>query len=599
VIWTDWKLVWFAGLACLGACSADEPAGEGRSDASTAEGVIGDARPNPVLPRADAATIAGGGAGDAGVGSRDAGAVVRGDAMAWSGARASDGPKSDTGVVEGDAAPGPRGSCYARCGAPELLAMEGPCACDVDCQMRGDCCADKHELCAVSERAPLCTLTGLELDSSMCGTDLGWTFEHEGKVEILFGDAYSASCGVPLLYDDAQGTMPRDRPVQLPTRGAGETLSCAGLITLDKQTRGSPPSFAPIRLFDNGTALSSSLLETPLTGFSDGTTAYMIGRRGNSIDDPLYIATRDAAAAPDVSPARTVYRVGARYHARQFKNPTAVTVREFDRASPAQHDWGPGGQTLFLFGRGDFAGPAARAVYLSQQRLPLLQPDGTLKFEPSYFAGFDGAVPRWSDEETQAVPVVAEDFAMTMQLEVSFVPALDKWIMLYGGDSADWINGEPSDQPRHGALHMRMADAPWGPWTRATPVFWREHAAAYLHCDAPAQPQPGMRAGCDFDDLPDDPAHSYDPGPWGSSMRDFPGCIGGDLEPSQPNFSAGGVLPCLGLQRGNLYAPNIIESWTADLAGDRGYAHAATVYFVVSTWMPYQVILASLTLHLP
>jgi hypothetical protein len=491
------------------------------------------------------------------------------------------------------------GSCYARCGAPELLRVEADCACDVDCQLRGDCCADKHELCAVTDRQPLCTLTGLARDASLCGTDLGWTFAHDGQNEILFGDAYDASCGVPLLHDDAQGTLPLVRPRQLPTRGQGEGLSCAGLLTLDKQTRGSPASFAPSRLFDDGSALSSSLSETPLTGFSDGSHAYLIARRGGSIDDPIYVAVRDPDAAPDVEPARTVYRVGARYDSPRFKNLTAATVKQFDPRAPEQHDYGPGGQTLFLFGRGDFAGQNARAVYLSQQRLPLQQPDGRFVFAPSYFAGLDGAVPRWTSDEREARPVLEQDFALSMQLEVSWVPALGRWIMLYGGDVADWIDASPSDQPRHGALHMRMADAPWGPWTRATPVFFREHAARFLHCDAPVDPRPGMRAGCDLDELPDDPAHSYDPGPWGNALRDFPGCISAVLTPSQPNFAAGGALPCLGAQRGNLYAPSIIDSWTVDLAGDRGYAHAATLYFVVSTWMPYQVILASLTLHLP
>ncbi|MDB4971776.1 MAG: hypothetical protein JWN48_117 [Myxococcaceae bacterium] len=492
-------------------------------------------------------------------------------------------------------------SCYGRCGLPELLVSEPGCSCDLDCVSRADCCADKHELCAVSARAPLCTLTGLALDSALCGTDLGWSFAHAGRVEVLFGDSYDATCTDPYPYDDAQGTLPHARPDALPTQllsaPATPPSACRALLALDKQSSGG--SFAPMRLFEDGKALSSWLGETPLTGFSDGEHAYVISRRGSSIADPLYVAVRDPSAAPDIAPARSVYRVGQRYVSSHFQNLTAATVARFDPAEPEAHDYGPGGGALFLFGRADFAGESSRSVYLSEQKLPLLESGGRFVWSPSYFAGLDAGQPRWSAREADAVPVLADDVERPQQFDVTWVPALGKWLMLYGGDVADWLDSTPNDQPRHGAIHMRMAEHPWGPWSRATPVFWREHAAAFLHCDAPPRPSGGAAVGCDLDELPADPQHSYSPGTWAPQSLDFPGCIDGELKPRQPNFAAGGVVPCLGAQRGNLYAPSIIDSWTADLSGDHGYAHAATLYFTVSTWMPYQVILASLLVHLP
>jgi hypothetical protein len=493
------------------------------------------------------------------------------------------------------------GSCFGRCGAPELLAIAADCACDVGCLARGDCCVDKHELCSVSERASLCTLTGLALDPALCGTDLGWSFTHDDHVEVLYGDSYGADCLDPYPNDDAQGTLPLQRPASLANHAGDLPVSCAGLLTLDKRAAqdGRTQTFAPSLLYQGGTALSSFLSETPLTGFSDGEHAYIIARRGNDIADPIYVGVRDPATAPSVSPARTVYRVGQTYASQHFQNPTAATVASFAPDDPAQNDYGPGAHTLLLFGRGDFAGVHGREMYLAQQRLPLLQPDGGLVWAPSYFAGLAAGKPTWTLDEEGAVPVLANDFERAMQMEVAWVPALAKWVMLYGGDVADWIDDTANDQPRHGAIHMRTADHPWGPWTRATPVFWREHAAAFMHCDAPTTPAPGNRAGCDLDELPNDPAHSYSPGAWAPQLLDFPGCIGGDLSPSQPNFQLGGLVPCSGTQRGNLYAPSLIDAYTVDLAGDHGYAHAATLYFMVSTWMPYQVILASLTVHLP
>jgi hypothetical protein len=469
----------------------------------------------------------------------------------------------------------------------------------VGCHTRADCCTDKHELCAVSERAPLCTLTGVSLDSALCGTDLGWSFSHGDHIEVLYGDSYGSDCLDPYPNDDSQGTLPLARPAQLPTRLPAQPISCAGLLALDKRAGPRAQTFAPILLYEGQSALSSYLGETPLTGFSDGEHAYMIARRGSKIGDPIYVGFRDPSAAPGVSPDRTVYRVGQSYASQHFQNPSAATVKRFVPDDPAQNDYGPGTHSLLLFGRGDFAGPHSRELYLAQQRLPLLQSDGRLAWAPSYFAGLVRGEPTWSADEKAAVAVLANDFERPQQTEVAWVPALAKWVMLYGGDVADWIDDTPSDQPRHGAIHMRLADHPWGPWSRATPVFWREHAAAFLHCDAPATAASGNRAGCDLDELPNDPAHSYSTGPWGPQLLDFPGCIGGDLSPSQPNFQLGGLVPCAGSQRGNFYAPSLIDSWTVDLAGDQGYAHAATLYFMVSTWMPYQVILASLTVHLP
>jgi hypothetical protein len=459
------------------------------------------------------------------------------------------------------------GSCFGRCGMPSLLLESGPCACDPGCFTRGDCCADKHELCAVSARTPLCTLTAG--NAALCGADLGWSFAHDGKIELLFGDSYGSDCSDPFPNDDAQGTLPLERPAIIPAQPRAP-VACGALLTIDKKRALlGGDTFAPSLLFENGSVLSSYLGETPLTGFSDGEHAYIVARRGDTIDQPIYIGVRDPTLK---APARTGYRELVKTDAPHFRNPTAVT-RD--------------GQ-LYLFGRGDFSGPDAQDVYLLKHSLPLAQ------WAPSYFIGVAGRVPQWSADVAQAKPVLERDFQRTMQFDVAWIAALDKWVMLYGGDVADWLDGEPDDQPRHGALHMRMADAPWGPWSRATPVFWREHAAPFLHCDAPQS-----KGGCDLDALPDDPAHSYAPGSWAPQLLDFAGCIDHDLAPSQPNFAPGSALPCLGAQRGNLYAASFIEPWTADLAGDLGYPHAATLYFLASTWMPYQVILGSLTVHLP
>ncbi len=583
-----------AALLFSAACASADPSHEREPEGAR------DARQEPAL---DAAAPLGPRGGDTLDASRaaqatgaDAGARADASRPVYAG-----GEDAGSAPVQGfDAGSGASGatSCFGRCGADALLAIAGACACDVACLARGDCCADKHEWCAVGERGPICALTAPDVDPADCGSDLGWTFPHQGQLEILFGDTYDADCNVPLLYDDAQGRLPIARPSVVPERPPTEPISCGRLIDLDKQQMGDRDTFAPMRLFEDGEALSSWLMETPLTGFSDGPQAYTLFRRGADLSAPIYLAVRDADAAP-MLPPRTAYRVLRQYATQHFQNTTATGVAHFDPEQPSARDDHEGTQTLFLWGRDQFAGASARALYLAYQPLPIEDVEGAVRWAPRYFAGLEASTPTWSPEESAAKPLFVDDFPLVEQLEVAWIPELEHWIMLYGGDVADGLVSAPREQPRRGAIHMRMAEHPWGPWTRATPVFWREHAAAFLRCDAPEQPPAGLPSGCDLDELPDDPEHSYDPGNWGPELRDFVGCVREAPVPHSPAFVPDTPLPCVGDQRGNLYAPNLLVSWTVDRRGEHGYAHAATLYFNVSTWAPYKVILAALTIYLP
>lgn len=486
-------------------------------------------------------------------------------------------------------------SCYGRCGSEALLAIAGACACDVGCLARGDCCSDKHELCAASRSSALCALTGNEGNRAACGSDLGWSFVHDGAQEIFFGDSYDESCAVPLLYDDAQGRLPLARPASIPDRATTQPVACTGVLELDLVP--GRETFAPMRLFEQGRALSSWLLETPLTGFSDGRRVFTISRRGTQIG-PLYLAMRDGSAA-NVRPERTVYRVLMQFGTTHFQNLTATSVARFEPDHPERSDYRDGVHGLLLFGRDQFHGPSARKLYLAHQSLPFVDDAGQTRFAPSYFAGLADGRPRWSELEADAQPILDGDFTGVMQHDVAYVPELKRWLMLYGGDVADALDGSPNDQPRHGAIHMRMAPDPWGPWSEPAPLLFREHAARFLHCDAPRMPPSGAAAGCDLDELPSDPERSYSTGEWGPSWRDFADCRTDMPEPRQPALTPGSGLPCPGTQRGNLYAPNLLLPWTVDRAGEHGYTRAATLYFNVSTWYPYQVVLAAADIHLP
>src|SRR5262245_41722267 len=51
------------------------------------------------------------------------------------------------------------------------------------------------------------------------GTDSGWTFEHRGKLVMLFGDTWATPntvCEAPPTNDDAQGVLPLCNPGGVP-----------------------------------------------------------------------------------------------------------------------------------------------------------------------------------------------------------------------------------------------------------------------------------------------------------------------------------------------------------------------------------------------
>jgi hypothetical protein len=126
------------------------------------------------------------------------------------------------------------------------------------------------------------------------------------------------------------------------------------------------------------------------------------------------------------------------------------------------------------------------------------------------------------------------------ELSVTWNPYLRKWLILYGCDSPRGIN-------------FRVADRPWGPWSAPTLVF------------DPRSPTDG--GYCLF-------------------IHDAVPCPAGSPNPKDDLREGGsGVF-------GGEYAPYLIDALTR---GDVN-ARTTTIYFTMSTWNPYQVVLMRSTL---
>ncbi len=281
---------------------------------------------------------------------------------------------------------------------------------------------------------------------------------------------------------------------------------------------------------------------------------------------------------------RTDYRSIGTLTSNKFINVTVRTVARFTGKTEGS-DYGPGADALLVWGRPGFVGEQGREarLYLQVQRLPLaLDRNGRAHLRPRYFAGVKrSGAPRWSRHEARAEPLALdgvvggdphEVLPIVDQMAIAWLPSpVGKWVMLYGGDLADYLltdaaNDRPGPAP--GSIRIRFADHPWGPWTPPAPHL------------VPGDP---LVAGTAY-------------GPGGFLFHTQCTSAGPPLcAPSDPSRPPDVFLPgcpsfAAAFDIGRLYAPNIIDTYTrANGAGGVDFT------WNVSTWNPYGVVVLKTT----
>jgi hypothetical protein len=235
---------------------------------------------------------------------------------------------------------------------------------------------------------------------------------------------------------------------------------------------------------------------------------------------------------------------------------------------------------VFVWGRPSFGGVRALGrdaqLYLAWVPMPDYDESGNFAWEPRYFTGLapDGQ-PRFSSREIDALPLdldaaieghqPEEANDVVAQMAISWVPALGRFVMIYGGGigteftkmlfgaDVDVMTPDPL-----GALFVRYARHPWGPWSP--------------------------------------PQHLLASGNLSRGVRGFygPGGLLFDADCKEPSCAPGELAFLKPNERGRLYAPNIIDPWTT-LRPDG----AIDLYWHVSTWNPYQVVLMRTRLRPP
>jgi hypothetical protein len=366
----------------------------------------------------------------------------------------------------------------------------------------------------------------------MLAADHAYSFEHNGTLVFLFGDAPPTARfnGKPNRQIDPPRSEDFNDAIGFTTDTAID--DCPRL----EFTRNENGAFKnPLVLNAQGQpAIRLRTNESPKAGISQGGRMYVLFGTDNPTGTarppgPLGYPTRTAMAVSDDD--------GNTF--RYLYDFSAPPEMKFIDVAIAQ---GPDG---YLYFWGTQGGDLHRrsAVYFARKRGEQIdQPSGT-----EFFAGLDAdGMPIFSASEADAFPLFmdyerdpAQPENCMGEIGVEWNPFVQRWVILYNCG-----NNTPAN-PR--GIYMRLAEQPWGPWTTPQTIF-----------------NPLRDGGtCVF-------IHR-------AVTLENPACD----EVSDPNR--------LDIQ-GGAYGPFFISRFTT---GDEA-ARSSTFYYAMATWNPYgQVIMRS------
>jgi len=369
------------------------------------------------------------------------------------------------------------------------------------------------------------------------------------------------------------------------------------------------------------------------------TAPFTVQRNGQTLspawydDDPRRgLARRIVLATALWSDRPQDYGTGFRFVTNKFTNVTARAIARFDPEHPENNDYRPGTDTLLMWGRPAFVstkGLQALPFLLYQPLAGLLHEDGSLGWTPHFFAGYDATGrPQWSDVEADAQPIYGVDenleqrngtlawnwqspeFDTVEQMSLAWLAPLQRWVMLYGGEPPAFGLADPKSgkklsaahpQSIPGAIYLRSAAHPWGRATQdddpqqaygpPRPVLTPAAMAKHLACDDDAK----NKAECS------EQRNTHGPGDLLGTLANWTSQLSaGDWATVSATCIGGNAA--LGVQNslsddssGHLYGAGIIDPWTEDISASMPDLapgqRAVELYWNVSTWNPYEVVL--------
>ena len=288
------------------------------------------------------------------------------------------------------------------------------------------------------------------------GTDIGYSFEDDGRVLFAFGDTRSLDPGAVNFH--------AGDPVAWSTSTDGD----AGLL-LNFFTRSNG---LPMFVTPPGVAMGAD--DVPNAGITlpDGT--YLVCNVGADITQP--------------NPHENGYSVLVRFDEASQAFTTGRTISHAQGGHFVVTSLHASGPDVLMFGLGQYR---ASDVYLAKTPATTFW-DGT---GTQYFAGIVSGQPTWSASEADAVPVVQDnpmngppwpnDNPTVGNVAVGWSADLGLWIMTFDG-------GRQSTGTR--GTYFTYAPQPWGPWTRPQLIFndVRDHARGVFIHNPAAVPGDGL-----------------------------------------------------------------------------------------------------------
>jgi hypothetical protein len=300
----------------------------------------------------------------------------------------------------------------------------------------------------------------------MAGADLGYSFEHNGMLFFLFGDA--APTKTFNGYPNGRSDPPRDPNYDdaIGFTSLTHLTTCPKLDFIpDSIGAYQSPVLAPVTLRTN---------EMPIAGISEGGRMYVIFGTDNPYANPPYSSPPPLNGIQnlDAGPTRTVVGVSDdnahtfRY-LYDFSTSDLTSLPNYNAkfiytAIARGHD-----EYLYIWGSEGGLQFRNSLPCLARKKAFLMDQPG----ETEYFAGLgaDGH-PLFSWSERDAVPLFADydgpNFTPKNCMAhkgVQWNPYVELWVMLY-----DCSDETPQNLP---GIYMRTAEQLWGPWSVPQTIF--------------------------------------------------------------------------------------------------------------------------------
>ncbi|MFQ5858946.1 MAG: DUF4185 domain-containing protein, partial [Anaerolineae bacterium] len=392
------------------------------------------------------------------------------------------------------------------------------------CQLTGEFdFAMAAELAVPPEEVP--TLNQTLSRYTLFGTDLGASFEHDGKLWFLFGDTFSTH-KIPTDPEDGDSSSGPGNPLAADAIAFSTDTDPTNCVSLEFLTQPDNPSVFKNPDFDpDGSTVQQD-------GISNGRSMYVwysglqenhgskLARSDNNAQDFTFVydvsTSRFIGISVDILPSTTI---------------------------PGLPD---GGMTdwVLLFGTAKYR---ESDVYLAAVPLEAIEDRQALR----YFSGLDTeGLPQWSASENDAVPIIDTENPLKTgenalglkdpekqnaegcvgELSVHYSEVAEAWIVMY---NCEFLS-----------IEMHTAALPWGPWSSPVRVFDPVQDGGYcgfMHVTPEFETALGLDCATNVT-IPD----RQDPG--------------------------------------SPYGPYIMERYTT------GDSNRVTLYFVMSTWHPYNTL---------